>query len=56
MSWCPAAGLPPGLLPGENALKNLRPKLQNQPLLREMSKQIFAPQNKSLTASPPNMV
>jgi hypothetical protein len=31
LSWCPAAGSPPGLLPGENALKNLRPKLQNQP-------------------------
>ena len=53
VSWCPAAGSPPGLSPGENVLKNLHPKVQNQPLLREMSRQIFGLQNKSLTASPP---
>jgi hypothetical protein len=52
MSWCPAAGLPPGLPPGKNALK----KWHNPPLLKEKYKQIFGLLNKSPIASPPNMV
>jgi len=43
MSWGPAAGLPPCLPPGKNALKNLCPKLQNQPLLKRNVQTNFWP-------------